>query len=372
MSLENITSTIRSELAPHYSVDVVENFIQMFIGWKGNKGSAKLAVFNQELCQLRNKLKDNPHLTGLHLPIAQLEKTIAVSLACTIKSYIGYDEECFDLPDAIKSRQANCLGYSWLFYILGSSIGLSVKGVDVIELPTGELLKEIRHTASAVDLANGKTVMMDRVAESLVSEPFIVEKEFAKVGDYWELKGNDNPLGLYRRIRILDKKGLLAYVYAQRGENYNKLGENTKAISDCEMAIKQDPRCAPAYVNRGRAHRNLNQHIEGISDYTKAIELDPKCFVAYYNRGCAYWDLKQYANAISDFGKSIELDPNYAEAYLKRGLALLVESPKREHIQQAKEDLLKAAILDPGLKEHASKGLQLVEANSLFGRLLGF
>jgi len=279
--------------------------------WKDEEGRAVLDVWDQTLnltYQKPDERNDQPFIAGI-------EKRLAKALALTVRREIRYDEKCSDLVDVVKYRRANCLGYALLLYIIGNSIGLTVRGLEVTEQPSGELLTETMHTGSLVELADSKTVMMDMASESLVSKPFIMEKEFMISGNYLELKATNNLLGLHRRIRILDRNGLLACIYADRANTYTKLGRYTKAISDCERAIKLDPKSAGAYVNRGRAYRNLKQDTKAISDYTSAIELDPKCLVAYYNRGHTYWDLGQHSKAASDLLVTTEKAPQLIPAF---------------------------------------------------------
>ena len=45
--------------------------------------------------------------------------------------------------------------------------------------------------------------MVDLQFRFTLSKPFKLEEEFAEVGNYWELKEKENPLGIHRRIQVL-------------------------------------------------------------------------------------------------------------------------------------------------------------------------
>ena len=120
-----------------------------------------------------------------------------------------------------------------------------------------------------------------------VSNAFMIDEEFGKVGNYWEPKDEANPVGIYRRIQVLDRNGLIACIYYDRGVAYAKLGQHTKAISDYTKAIELNQKYAAAYSSRGAAYSDLGEHTKAISEFNKAIELNPKYAVAYNNRGSA-------------------------------------------------------------------------------------
>lgn len=284
------------------------------------------------------------------------------------------------MADVIKHKQVQCASYAQSVYILGDSIGLPVKAINVVRFVTGELPSEEGHFSCIVTLTDGKTLMVDVKKIIGGGKPFKLEKEFRKVGNYWQLKDKDNPLEIYRRIQILDRNGLIAAIYNNRGAGYNNSGQYTKAISDATRAIELNPTFAESYTNRGVACRNLGQYDKAVSDHTKAIELNPTFAVAYNNRGVVYLELSQYDKVISDFTKAIELNPKLAEAYFGRGIAyiklkqfaeaasdyseVIKLTPEDadayyrrgtvyailEETEKAKKDLTKAVKLDPAYK----------------------
>ncbi|MCJ7674228.1 MAG: tetratricopeptide repeat protein, partial [Sedimentisphaerales bacterium] len=113
--------------------------------------------------------------------------------------------------------------------------------------------------------------------------------------NYWELKDPNNPLGIYRKIQVLDRNGLIGSIYCNRGYNYAKLGQHTQAISNCTKAIELNPKFAEAYSNRGVAYCRLGKPEEAKKDLLKAVELNPT--------------LKPHVKRISDhFKLNLKLD----------------------------------------------------------------
>ena len=288
------------------------------------------------------------------------------------------------MSKVVKDKKAQCLGCSQLVYILGNSLGLRVTPIGVLELASGSLPAGNVHSACCVELTDGKVMMVD-VAQNSMSKSFVFLETYRADGNYWELKQQDNPLRVHRRIQIWNKSGLCAAIYdnlgnayreagdhaqailcftkaielnakdavaySNRGTAYLGLGQLANALSDYTKAVELDPKCAHAYSNRGTTYNRLGQLANAVSDYNKAIELNPKLAVAYSNRGTAYLGLSQLANALSDYTKAIEVDPNFAHAFCTRGI-ILAQMGKRD---EAEKDLQKAVELDPSLREQVQK-----------------
>jgi tetratricopeptide (TPR) repeat protein len=181
------------------------------------------------------------------------------------------------------------------------------------------------------------TLMVDP-GYDFVSNPFNFGETFVEVGNYHELKNQNDPLGIHRRIRKAD---LLCLLYGNRGVNFNDLGQHAQAIAELTKAIKRDRNNADAYSNRGAAYTDLGQLPEANADYNKTIEVDPKHATAYLNRGINYSTLGRRLEAIADFTKTLEFDPNNAKAYGNRGLSYFTSG----QFAAAKEDLQKAISL---------------------------
>jgi tetratricopeptide (TPR) repeat protein len=117
----------------------------------------------------------------------------------------------------------------------------------------------------------------------------------------------------------LDPK--FAIAFNNRGFTYSNKGAYDRAISDYDQAIRLDPKFASAFVNRGSAYDSRGEYDRAISDLDQAIRLDPKIANAFNNRGFAYKNKGEYDRAISDYDQAIRLNPEYADAFANRGFA---------------------------------------------------
>ena len=125
-----------------------------------------------------------------------------------------------ELTDVIHDKTGCCQGDPLLYFVLGNSIGLSVRGLEV-RIAVGESVSSGKsHVAGLVLLSNGSTIIADVTRqlahEALVSRAFRFDDLYRAYGSYWELKGTSNPLGLHRVVQPLDASGLTGGLYYVR------------------------------------------------------------------------------------------------------------------------------------------------------------
>ena len=309
-----------------YPAEVAEEFTRMDMAWKDEQKRSVVIRWKEKLS---NAHQDYQQGKISRRKVAKIEEDVLEELCRKIKKQFGYKNLVFELSDVIRNQQANCLGYSQLIYIAGNAIGLSVRPIDVLDFaisPEGD--DEASHIACIVDLSDGRSVMADVLFFETPSRAFKLEDHFAKVGNYQELRYEFNRLGIHRRIRLLDRKGLLAAIHNNRGSVYNSKGEYGRAILEYNKAIKIDPTFINAYNNRGNSYRNKREYDRAILDYTKAVKIDPRYASAYNNRGGVYADKGDFERAIQDLTKAVEIDTKFAMAYNNRGT---VFDAKGEH-----------------------------------------
>jgi tetratricopeptide (TPR) repeat protein len=318
-----------------YSGDVDIDLVQIISGWEYAGWKQTLGQARQDYQRKKTSSED----------VSRAEEKALKDLCEAIRKNFppaAADSEYFYLSKVVKDGMAQCLGYSQLLYVLGNSLGLTVKVVDVLEQAGGPLPAGEEHSACLVELTGGKTIMADLTQDS-VSKPFAFRDQYGAVGNYWELKQKDNPLKIQRRIQILDRNGILADIYNSLGNAYAKSGKDTEALSFFNKAIEVYPKLAKAYSSRGVELFNKNQRTKAISDLDKAVELDPKDAEAYYNQGTLYAGSRQEAKAISNFTKAIELKPIFPAVYKSRGSIYL----KLGRNSEAISDFAKAIELSP-------------------------
>lgn len=130
----------------------------------------------------------------------------------------------------------------------------------------------------------------------------------------------------------------VAEYYYDRGDTLHKLGKLKEALRDYTQAIELSPNYYDAYLNRGLVKRKLGRIEDAIRDYDEAIRLRPDITDAYFNRGTANFLCIRYHEAIADFDRIIELDTQNAKAYLMRGQA----KDRLGQTEEAIRDLVRA------------------------------
>lgn len=333
-----------------YSDKVAEDFAKMVMSWRDTQGRQVLVIWKKKLNQAKQEHKQGKISKE---QIAKVEEEIARDLGQKMREDISIGGEVlFDLVGVVKYKKANCFGSSNLIYVIGNSVGLPVKAINVVEIMDGVIVP-VGHIASIIFLSDDRMIMVDLVIGDFISRPFIIEEEFTKVGNYWELIDKDNPLGIHRRIQMLDKSGIVACRYTTKGNIYSDLGKFPRAISEHNKAIELNPKDVLVYNNRGSVYIKLGEFAKALSDFNRAIELDPKCAKAYFNRGTAYDECEQVKKAIAEYTKAIELNPNFPEAYCNRGNCF----SRLGEDKIAIIDYTKAIKLDPKLAEaHFGRG----------------
>lgn len=301
-----------------YSDDIAQEFVDIVISWKDAKKHPILVVWEKKL----NKMKEDHKLGRVSIDqVAKAEEGIARELGLRIKVTVSTGpDESFSLSDVITSRQAQCLSYSQLFCILGDSIGLATQTIRVVKLITDELTGG--HVACITHLINGRMMMVDLAGNPtpMISKPFVLQREFKRIGECWELKDEDNPIRLHKIIRIYDDNFLflLCGINTMKGNAYGRSGQWDEAISMFTKAIELYP-IDSTLANRGIIYRSSGRYTEALSDLTEAIELNPWSASAYGNRGLTYLKLGQTDQGKKDLLKSLELEPGY-KAQIKKTL----------------------------------------------------
>jgi tetratricopeptide (TPR) repeat protein len=273
------------------------------------------------------------------------EKTLARKIVGMIQDWISSDQTTFDLADVLRKRTANCLGYTQMFYILACSAGLAATPVGVVEFQkSGQAPNGFRHACCLVTLSNRSTILVNPAAPVFVSRPFVFDEVYVQSGNYYKLRTQDNPLGLYRRIQLLDHQGLAAHVHNSRGAALAARSKPHEALEQYREAVALNPLFAEAWNNQAVALSKSGDPDGALSSYTQAIEIDDDYAEAYYNRANTYSKLGEYAKAVEDYSQAIRQSPRMDRAYANRALCYASLGDR----EAAKQDLARAAELNPG------------------------
>ena len=135
------------------------------------------------------------------------------------------------------------------------------------------------------------------------------------------------------------------FAFHNRGLAYQGKGDLDHAIGDYSEAIRLDPNYAPAFNNRCGAYDDHSDFDRALSDCNEAIRLDPKLPFAFNDRGTAYLGKGDHDHAIADYNEAIRLNPKYVFAFNNRGNAY---EAKGDH-DHAIADYNEAIRLDPSI-----------------------
>ena len=150
--------------------------------------------------------------------------------------------------------------------------------------------------------------------------------------------------------------------YGNRCWAYSDKGDPDRAITDCNDAIRLNPKLAGAYVNRGKAYSDKYDFDRAIADYDQAIGLNPKSSIAYNNRCDGYLDKGDPDRALIDCNRAIRLDPKFALAYYNRADVYR----NKGDIGSAFADYNQAIRLDPKyFQTYLARGLLSLDAGEL-------
>jgi tetratricopeptide (TPR) repeat protein len=85
------------------------------------------------------------------------------------------------------------------------------------------------------------------------------------------------------------------------------------------MPLLKNEKLSLAFYNRGNTYRNKGDDDRAITDYNEAIRLKPDYAYAFGNRGLAYGRKGDNVRAMADYNEAIRLDPTGAINFCKRG-----------------------------------------------------
>jgi hypothetical protein len=348
LRLKALAEKIRQSVKElEYSDQTAQGLAEMATGWKTPGDKLFLLALDKKLRRARRDYEKH-NLTKAEM--AGAEKKIVDELADDVRFSVFDGRNCCSLEDVVEKREANCCGFSQLFYVLGNSLGLRVKMIWVPEIFTYGKPPPNPHAACLVGLADGNVIMAD-LAQYSISEPFLLRRQYRRVGNYLELQDHKNLLGLHPSIQLLNVKGIIGCNYYNKSVFDVKAKHYPQALAKLTMSIKLNPNCDAAYRNLAVVHLEMKLYNDTVDDCAKAIALNPNISATYYFRGYAYHQLNKYDQAVADFTKTLELNPRDAKALFMRGAVYARQGKKPE----ALADWEKAVKLDPPLKEDVKK-----------------
>jgi tetratricopeptide (TPR) repeat protein len=113
----------------------------------------------------------------------------------------------------------------------------------------------------------------------------------------------------------------LGWAYANRCIAYKDQKQYDRAMTDCNQAIRLDPRNDHAFNTRGVIYHLTEKYDQAIEQYSRAIQLNPNFLDPHHNRGMSYAAKGDYDTAIADYNAALKINPRDALALFERGVA---------------------------------------------------
>ena len=349
-----------------YRKKTASRFISMAWEWEDPKGQPFVLSWQSTLTKAEAALAVG-HLSEEQ--VSECEAEVTEEIAATIRRALSPAGGAFELTDIVRDREANCVGFSLVFFVVGRSVGLKVEGLD-IQVP--EWIRSVppwvSHVACLVSLRDGRLMLVDIFG---TTEPLVMGTHYETAGLWHEAREGTELPELFTLIRMTGPDGVAASLLNSRG---NRRESEHAAIQDYTQAILLDPGDSSAYVNRGNAYCNLGRLAEAIRDHSIAIVLNPRNANARWNRAMDFWHLNNYARVIDDCMKAVELRSDYAEPYHLRARAYQAIG----EYDRATQDLIIALahadpdMIDEMLRMASEAGIDMIPTRTAVrdGRLL--
>jgi len=114
----------------------------------------------------------------------------------------------------------------------------------------------------------------------------------------------------------IDKHRVKAYFI--KGYVYKETKDTTRAISNFQTCVEQDPTYYDAIIQLGNLFAVHNDPI-ALQYYNSALKLQPHSVEALYNRGLYLQNTGALDKAVNDYNELLKVDPLYGFAYFNLG-----------------------------------------------------
>lgn len=152
---------------------------------------------------------------------------------------------------------------------------------------------------------------------------FLIASLYNKYEEYGHAVANVN---LALKYFPKKDKGFISMGYSLRGDVYYSIGENDKALSDYNAAVKASPDETEFLKDRGDFFYNTDRYDESDADYRKMLKIDPDDPYPRMGLGRNCMAREEYQEALQYFDYVASMYSNYsralafrAEAYFKLG-----------------------------------------------------
>lgn len=126
-----------------------------------------------------------------------------------------------------------------------------------------------------------------------------------------------------KRGKALQKSTSRAAVIVEEADKLLEERKWSEAVDAYKLAIRLDPKYAPAYGGLGDAYFNSGNWDQALVAYKEQASIEPNSAQAQYDLGYAYNAMGRHGEAFAPLVKATSLDPSFAEAFYGIGYAYL-------------------------------------------------
>lgn len=123
---------------------------------------------------------------------------------------------------------------------------------------------------------------------------------------------------------------LTAVQWNNKGSSLDNLGRREEAIHCYDIALRLDPRLAPAWLNKGIALFAASQPQEALACYEQGLKLDPKSERLWSNKGVVLKSLGDTHEAMACYDCALRYNARYPNAWVNKGVALKAQGKPEE------------------------------------------
>jgi len=272
-------------------------------------------------------IKENP----------EVQKEVAKIVFDVINREIKGEENIFNLSDVLRTKKADCVGYSQVYWIICKRLGLDVGIVPVYKDNQGEYrYGNGSHYCNVLTLSDGREILAD-----LAYDEFDIKHQ--RVGN-----------------KFVSKEGVYSVVLNKFGALLHKSNKFSEAEEEVSEAIRINPEYAQAHYNLGLLLHDLNKFEEAEEEYREAIRIFPDYFNAHYNLGLLLENLNRFEEAEEEYREAIRINPGFTDAHNNLGILLYY----LERYEEAEKEYREAIRLNHDYAEaHFNLGILLEDLN---------
>lgn len=128
-----------------------------------------------------------------------------------------------------------------------------------------------------------------------------------------------------------------------KAESLVQAGKDADALNLLNGYLQKHPNDARALADRGDAYQDMSEQDKAIADYTAALAVNPDYSYAVASRCDSRYRIDQNQGALADCTRAIELSPHYAYPYRIRALTNLEMGDKDAALSDANQAVKIAA-----------------------------